>query len=108
MRRFVTFVQVVFVFGCIFATPAAADDGATCDDFNFPSDATITACTRLIESEELGRRDLAVTYSNRGLAYNNKGGYDLAIADTSQAIRLDPNNSLAYNNRGLAHINSGD
>ena len=33
----------------------------------------------------------ASTYSNRGVAYHNKGEYDRAIRDYTEAIRLNPN-----------------
>jgi tetratricopeptide (TPR) repeat protein len=35
--------------------------------------------------------------------YVHKDDYDKAIADYSQAIRLDPKNALAYSHRGWAH-----
>jgi Flp pilus assembly protein TadD len=37
-----------------------------------------------------------------------KAVYDRAIADFTQAIRLDPNNAKAYRERGLAYNNKGD
>lgn len=41
-------------------------------------------------------------YHNRSLAWSNKKEYDRAIADSSEAIRLDPKSAAAYNNRGYA------
>jgi lipoprotein NlpI len=49
-----------------------------------------------------------LAYNNRGLANIAKGDYDLAIADFSEAIRLDPKYALAYNNRCLARNNKGE
>jgi tetratricopeptide (TPR) repeat protein len=37
-----------------------------------------------------------------------KAVYDRAIADYTQALRLDPNIALAYNNRGMAYAGKGD
>ena len=39
-------------------------------------------------------------YNNRGLAYDDKGDYDLAIADYNRVINIDPNDAEAYYNRG--------
>jgi len=45
----------------------------------------------------------AAAYNNRGIAYYEKGKYDLVIKDCTEAIRIDPNNAAAYNNRGNAY-----
>ena len=50
----------------------------------------------------------AAEYNNRGNDYLDNGDYDRAIADYTQAIRLDPNDAWAYNNRGSAYYNKGD
>jgi Flp pilus assembly protein TadD len=39
---------------------------------------------------------------------SHKGYFDHAIADYTEAIRLDPKNAVAYNNRGLAYRAKGD
>jgi len=48
-----------------------------------------------------------MAYYNRAYAYNEKGEYDLAIADCNRAIELDPNLAVAYYNRGLAYKEQG-
>ena len=45
----------------------------------------------------------AEAYTNRGLAYQNKGDYDRAISDHNTAIDLNPNYAEAYFNRGGAY-----
>jgi len=53
----------------------------------------------------------ANAYHNRGFAYYNKGNYDLAVADYTQALRINPNNpnnSFTYNNRGASYNNKGE
>ena len=45
---------------------------------------------------------------SRGTAYWIKGQLDRAIADYTQAIRLDPEYAEAYHNRGQAYAARGD
>jgi len=47
-------------------------------------------------------------YENSGWEAFYRGDYDQAIADFTQAIRLDPNYYWAYSNRGYVHINKGN
>ena len=56
----------------------------------FPADQRISACTSIIQSGRETRRNLAIAYYSRGLAYYDKGDDDRAIADYNEAIRLDP------------------
>ena len=44
----------------------------------------------------------------QGIEKIERGDYDGAIADYTQAIRLDPNNANAYGNRGIAYGEKGD
>ena len=46
--------------------------------------------------------DLAIAYANRGSVWMQKKQYDKAIADLSEAIRLDPELAGLYGNRGRA------
>jgi len=46
-------------------------------------------------------------YTNRGLAYANKGLLDEAIAEYGKALAIDPSYALAYYNRGYAYGNKG-
>ncbi|MGD0026121.1 MAG: tetratricopeptide repeat-containing serine protease family protein [Xanthobacteraceae bacterium] len=66
-------------------------------------DLMIDGCTAVIQS---GPR--AWAFNNRGSAYGRKGDYDRAIADCTEAIRLDPKYAHAYNNRGFAYHAKGD
>lgn len=77
---------------------------------------------RRVENEEQGelRNDLAMTYSNRGIAFRDQGRLAEAIADYDRAIeirkrlveeegRSELRNDLAdvYNNRGIAFRKQG-
>ncbi len=46
-------------------------------------------------------------YYNRGVAYGDKGLYDQAIADYTQAIALKPDYAAAYDNRGWSYEKKG-
>ena len=81
------------------ASPAAADDRSTCAQRG--SSDRIEACSRLIARS--GGRD-AVAYDNRGAEYGDKGDYDRAISDFSEAIRINPKYALALQHRGAAFL----
>jgi hypothetical protein len=48
---------------------------------------------------ELINPKLAIAYNNRGGAVQIKGDCDRAIADYSEAIKIDPNYTVACSNR---------
>ena len=83
---------------------AAADQ---CDSPDDP-EAAIIDCTRSINSGKWKGSYLAAFYSNRAAAYHAKGDNDRAMADLSEAIRLDPKLAMARNNRGAAYNEQGD
>jgi tetratricopeptide (TPR) repeat protein len=74
----------------------------------FSADQRINGCSSIIESGRQIGRNLAVAYYSRGLAYYDKDDDDRAIADYSEAIRLDPKYAQAYSSRGLAYDHKGD
>jgi tetratricopeptide (TPR) repeat protein len=51
--------------------------------------------------------DYSLTYSNRGVAYDDLGQQQRAIEDYNKAIRIKPDYTNAYNNRGNAYNNLG-
>jgi tetratricopeptide (TPR) repeat protein len=88
-----------------FAPPAIADDLQRCHDES--GDSAIAACTRAIGAK-LPKRSAAIAYTSRGVEWRRKGQVDRAIADHTQAIKLDPNLSEAFYNRGNAYGDKGD
>jgi tetratricopeptide (TPR) repeat protein len=106
--RFIAYsLALVFVFAGIAVRPAGAQSLneliALCTQGKTAADK-IAACSRAIDSGELNSRNLPVVYSNRGLAYGNKGEYDRAIADFDQAIRLEPGSAPPFYNRAMAYL----
>jgi|GEM_PF-5149506 len=55
-----------------------------------------------------GTTGTAAGYFQNGQEAAEKGDYDQAIADYTQAINLSPNYAMAYNNRGWAYYLKGD
>ena len=66
---------------------------------NTDLDLLIGGCTALIQGGRETQHNLAVAFTNRGVAYERKGQYDRAIQDYDQAIRLNPNDANAFNGR---------
>ena len=71
-------------------------------------DERIAACTRAITAGTLSTPNLAITFSNRGFEWRAKGDQDRAIADYTEAIRLNPQFANAFDNRGNAWRAKGD
>lgn len=57
------------------------------------------ACTRAIRHGDLTRRDMAATYSNRGILNGKRGSVERALRDHNEAISLDASSSYALINR---------
>ena len=47
-------------------------------------------------------------YLIRGAVYFSQDNYEHALADFTEAIRLDPNNGKAYKNRAATYITLGE
>ena len=50
----------------------------------------------------------AAAYYLRGVTYHSKGELEKAIADYTEAIRINPDHAKAYNNRGAAYEYKGE
>jgi tetratricopeptide (TPR) repeat protein len=83
-------------------------DQELCERTGPDLDAQIAACTRQIGSGHFWGHDLAIEHYNRGITWKAKGDLDRAIADYTEAIRLDPKYERAYHNRGNAWSDKGD
>jgi tetratricopeptide (TPR) repeat protein len=79
-----------------------ADDSADrC--FKEQGNTAIEACSRAIGSGRFAGADLAAIYDNRAIELRQRGDYDGAIADYSQALNIDAELTGAYAGRGLAY-----
>jgi hypothetical protein len=105
---FVSVVLSVLIWSELFAAPATADDRDACNKGSAAGDAAIAACTRFIASGTLKGANLSATFNRRGLAYNSQGDLDHAIADYSEAIRLNRKFAIAFTDRGGAYKAKGD
>ena len=88
--------------------PAFADDWGLCRDAAVAPPVSIAACTRAINSGRYRNRDLSVLLYNRGVSHRQQGNDDGAMADYSEAIRLDPAYEKPFNNRGNIRRDRGD
>jgi len=88
---------------CIVRALGPPEGLAACSNSSMPSYAAIIACTRIIQSGEVHGTDLAASYVNRGSRYAGKEDYDRAIADYTEAIRLDPKLDYAFFRRARAY-----
>lgn len=60
----------------------------------------IATCDKAIRHDQLTRRDLAATYSNRGIIHSRKGELDSALGDHNSAIKLKSDLAQVFINRG--------
>ncbi len=93
------FVSILLVFGI--STPANADDTADCNRNALT--VRMPACTRLIENPAISNKDKARALAARGSGYVNRGQRDKAIADFTEALRLDPEPPQSHGYRGRLH-----
>jgi tetratricopeptide (TPR) repeat protein len=98
-------LSLISASGAARAQPARAQAALmkSCVNSKAPADEVIEGCTALIRRRHLSRGDMAVAYNNRGAAHGEMRDDDLAIADYTTAVRLDPKYADAYTNRGFAY-----
>ncbi len=64
----------------------------------------VDAYTRALAAGDLDLEALAVTYNNRGVAYNELGDFDRAIADYREALDLKPGDRTTLRNLRIAYV----
>ncbi len=98
------FTGALLAAGLIAVGTAAAqtpDQLVRCRNFEsfFSYDQQISACTAVIDAGKRSKLDLRFAFHSRGYAYYKKDNFEGAIADFSDAIRLDPEDAHALNGR---------
>ena len=81
--------------------------GPLCTTETTPADQMVDACTKIIGLKVFKGERLATVYFWRAVGWNKKGDYAKVIADTTEAIRLQPSQPV-YNLRGSAYYDKGD
>jgi TPR repeat len=81
--------------------------GPLCTSEGTPPNQQIYACNKIIALKVFSGEQLATVYFWRAVGWNKKGDYAKVIADTTEALRLKPNQAL-YNMRGSAYFDKGE
>jgi tetratricopeptide (TPR) repeat protein len=101
--------RLIFLAGLALVTPTAsfADSNAnldTCSDESAVPWERIQSCTEIISNGAAAKGE---ALRNRGSVYADAEKFDLAIADETAAIGLNPRDAIAYNLRAWAYLESG-
>jgi len=109
MRRLMT--TLMLVMAALWSAPSLSQSraqlGPLCTSENTPADQQIDACNKIIALKVFSGEQLATIYFWRAVGWNKKGDYARVIADTTEALRLKPNQAL-YNMRGSAYYDKGE
>ncbi|MCP3370955.1 caspase family protein [Bradyrhizobium cajani] len=81
--------------------------GPLCTTDTTPAEQMIEACSKIIALKVFKGAQLATVYFWRAVGWNKKGDYARVIADTTEAMRLQPSQAV-YNLRGSAYYDRGD
>lgn len=109
MRR--SALMLAMVAAALWSAPASAQSnaqlGPLCTSEGTPADKQIDACNRILALKVFSGEKLATIYFWRAVGWNKKGDYAKVIADTTEALRLKPDQAL-YNMRGSAYYDKGE
>jgi lipoprotein NlpI len=84
------------------------DEAKKCSAEAERNDFAIDYCTLAIQKDALSDQELAILFSNRGLAYYNQKDYERAVQDYDQAIRLGLIDADLFYRRGLVYFENND
>ena len=93
---------VCLVAALALAPAALADSKQDWDDCtSSDADVSIAGCSRIIELGDESKNNIVIAYFDRGIAHQNKGEHQDAIADFNQSLKLNPNDPAAVYRRVL-------
>jgi len=102
---------LTMVLSALWTVPSLAQSrsqlGLLCTTDTTPADQQIDACNKIIALKVFSGPQLANVYFWRAVGWNKKGNYPQVIADTTEALRLKPDQAL-YNLRGSAYFDKGE
>jgi TonB family protein len=87
---------------------ARADNNLACSDPKQPADVRIAACTALLGQNDQDDHGKSKILASRGEAYFRNKDFDRALADDSEAIKLDPTDPDKFFQRGSVHWQKTD
>lgn len=109
MRRLL--VAACLLAATLWSVPAGAQArnqlGPLCTTDTTPAEQMIDACNKIIALKVFKGEQLATIHFWRAVGWNKKGDYAKVIADSTEAIRLQPSQA-AYNLRGSAYYDKGE
>jgi tetratricopeptide (TPR) repeat protein len=104
MKRLVpAFLAAASVAAFVVAIASVRTEGSADACFTEQGEAAIAACTHAISSGRFSGEELATIYGNRAIELRERGDFDKAIADYSEALRINSALTDAYTGRGLAY-----
>lgn len=104
--RFETFALACVLFWGV-AQQAQAETADDCRQGR-NSQLRLQACSQIIASTDTSPEAKASAFRNRGMARADAGAADLAIADFTDALALNPNDATTLSSRGHARLTRGD
>lgn len=96
-----------FIAMLVFTATAQADALDDCSRASDPA-ARVLACSEVIGGTAYSLAGKAIAYRNRGRTRGQAGALDAAIADLSEAVKLNPADNQAFTYRALARTGLGD
>jgi tetratricopeptide (TPR) repeat protein len=109
MRRLILILTIAL--SALWTAPIFAQSrsqlGPLCTTDTTPADQQIDACNKIIALKVFSGPQLANVYFWRAVGWNKKGNYPQVIVDTTEALRLKPDQAL-YNLRGSAYFDKGE